>query len=100
MNHGDIFSTIQGQTNLEPDPNCNYIGMQKDYTPVCKIGEIYTNIQDDDSARDCGISLKRVDRRFGPWESVETIDTPTEWKRYRTRELLLEAAHSSWRHRW
>ena len=90
----DAFSVGSNFTSLLlDDPLCSYHGMLQDHRAECNEGEITKNIQYDAYPGSCQINKKRVDEVFGPWEQMPAIETANEWKKYYTRNQLIQSAH-------
>ena len=94
LNSEDAFSVGSNFTSLLlDDPLCKYHGMLRDHVPECIEDGKSKNIRNDFHPGSCQINKKRVDEVFGPWEQMPTIKTANEWRKYYTRNQLLQSAH-------
>ena len=69
LNSGDIHSL---NASITPDESCFYLGMKNESRPRCnEKGETKRVI---DNSAICGISLKRHDSFWGPWEDISSVE--------------------------
>ena len=67
--------------------------MSKNSKPTCQESGQHISIQDDSPSGICEINGKRVDLAMSPWILDSKVDTASEWKIVKKRELLIDIAH-------
>ena len=73
LNSGDIHSL---NASLTTDKSCLYLGMKNESRPRCnEKGETKRVI---DNSAVCGISFKRHDSFWGPWEDISSVEVRRE----------------------
>ena len=78
LNYEDLFSTQLGETVLEHDTGCDYVGMEREHKPTCGEGRMIDGLREmaNDSAAEetCEVDLKKINGENG-WEVVKDDGT-------------------------
>ena len=93
LNRDDVFSSQMGENNLIGDPNCRYFGQDRLEEPTCKENGTLKSIQNDENPGVCKINKKRIDREWGPWEDIITVNNANEFEKERVQPMLVDFAH-------